>query len=172
QLEQALSQDWPLRIRLPHIPPGKVKAYWIPSHSSILGNDLAEASAREELSTPPTIPRGYVSLDTAKNRIKAEVSTAMNDYWDRHAPVSYRELAIDSYSRHPKELSLARPFLSRLYTARSGRGDFAEYHRCFNHEGANLHCGCRQLKATLHFLECHLTTHRHPRAPASSRDSK
>ncbi|CAD6500467.1 BgTH12-07643, partial [Blumeria graminis f. sp. triticale] len=169
---QALSQDWPLRTRLPHIPPEKVKAYWIPSHSDILGNVFADASAREGLSEPPPIPRGYVSFDTAQNCINVEISTVMKDYWDRHAPVSYMELAIDSYSRHPKELSLARPFLSRLYAARSGRGDFAEYHRRFNHEGANLHCDCGQLKAPLHFLECHLITHRPPRAPLSSRDPK
>ncbi|VDB94770.1 Bgt-51891 [Blumeria graminis f. sp. tritici] len=76
---QALSQDWPLRTRLSHIPPRKVKAYWIPSYSGILGNDLADASAREGLSKPPPIPRGYVSFDTAKNRIKADVLTAMKD---------------------------------------------------------------------------------------------
>ncbi|VDB89553.1 Bgt-50286 [Blumeria graminis f. sp. tritici] len=139
---QAISRDWPLRSRLPHIPPGKVQAYWIPSHSGILGNNLADASTRERLSKPPPTPRGYVSFDTAKNRIKAEVSTSMKDYWDRHALFSYRELAIDSYSRHPKELSLAKPFLSRLYAARSEHGDFAEYHCGFNHESANLHCGC------------------------------
>ncbi|CCU81781.1 reverse transcriptase, putative [Blumeria hordei DH14] len=172
ELTAALSQDWPLHTRLPHIHPEKVKVHWIPSQSGILGNDLADASARERLSKPTPLPRGYVSFDTAKNRIKAEISTAMKDYWDRHAPVSYIELVINSYSRDSKELSLARPFLSRLYAVRSGHGDFAEYYRLFNHEGANLHCGCGQLKAPLHFLECYLTTHRPPRAPASARDPK
>ncbi|CCU75579.1 hypothetical protein BGHDH14_bgh04752 [Blumeria hordei DH14] len=96
----------------------------------------------------------------------------MKDYWDQHATVSYRELAIYSYPRHPKELSIARPFLSRLYAARSGHGDFIEYDRHFNQEGANIHCGCGQLKAPLYFLECHITTHRPPQSPAYSRDPK
>ncbi|CEA17181.1 hypothetical transmembrane protein [Blumeria hordei DH14] len=111
---------------------------------------------------PFPIPRGYVSFDTAKNRIKVGVSTAMKDYWAKNAPVSYREPAIDSYSRHSKEVSLARTFLSWPYAARSEHGDYAEYHHRFSHQVAYIQCGYGYLKAPLHLLKSHLPTQRPP----------
>ncbi|POS81906.1 hypothetical protein EPUL_006045, partial [Erysiphe pulchra] len=37
---------WKARIRLPHIPEGEIKVRWVPSHSGIYGNELADLKAK------------------------------------------------------------------------------------------------------------------------------
>ena len=41
-----------------------------------------------------------------------------------------------------KELLLPRFILGKTLAARTGHGDFADYHERFNHEDASLHCRC------------------------------
>jgi hypothetical protein len=52
------------------------------------------------------------------------------------------------------ELQPPRPILHHLLAARSGHGDFADYHERFAHEGADLECSCGRRKAPEHFLIC------------------
>jgi ribonuclease HI len=37
---------WKARIRVPHIPEGEIKIRWVPSHSGIHGNELADCKAK------------------------------------------------------------------------------------------------------------------------------
>ena len=67
----------------------------------------------------------------------------------------------------PEELWLKRPLLGRLLAARTGHGDFADYHERFNHEDAYLLCGCGSRKSPLHFFFCYKGKRRasHPLGP-------
>ena len=57
----------------------------------------------------------------------------------------------------PKELDLPRATLARLLSIRSRHGDFAWYHRKYNHSEANLTCSCRQDKTPEHLALCRKT---------------
>ena len=56
--------------------------------------------------------------------------------------------------RRKPELALPRGLLHNLLAARSGHGDFAAYHRRFQHDNANLLCVCGQEKSPTHFVRC------------------
>ena len=56
--------------------------------------------------------------------------------------------------KRPSELLLPRAALGRLLAARSGHGDFAEYHERFKHENALLTCSCSHRKEPSHFYHC------------------
>jgi hypothetical protein len=43
---------------------------------------------------------------------------------------------------------------SRILAAKTGHGDFADYHERFNHEDAYLLCSCGERKSRLHFFVC------------------
>ncbi|KAI0997939.1 hypothetical protein K3495_g10249 [Podosphaera aphanis] len=47
-------------------------------------------------------------------------------------------------------------FHGRLLAARSGHGDFAEYHREFKHTEAEIYCSCGQEKSPEHPFSCQL----------------
>jgi hypothetical protein len=79
---------------------------------------------------------------------------AMKEYWERNAPTRYKELRIQAEARLPKELDLPRPILGRLLAARSGHGDFYDYHVRFEHEDAVLECSCGAAKAPDHIFHC------------------
>jgi hypothetical protein len=49
--------------------------------------------------------------------------------------------------------------------ARTGHGDFADYHKRFKHENAHLLCQCDAQKAPLHFFFCRIAKRRAPRPP-------
>ncbi len=87
---------------------------------------------------------------------------AVRTYWDAKAPAQYRALRVEARSRLPKELSLPRRELGHLLAVRSGHGDFANYHRRFNHTDALLDCSCSSEKERLHFFYCRrMRRHRH-----------
>lgn len=66
----------------------------------------------------------------------------------------------------PPELSIPRQQLGHLLAARSGHGDFAEYHRRLKREDALLMCSCGADKTPRHFLEFLFN----PNLPPYSRD--
>jgi hypothetical protein len=63
----------------------------------------------------------------------------------------------------PAELHLPRPLLSRILAARTGHGDFADYHKRFNHGDAHLLCRCGKKKSPIHFFFCYIAKRRMPR---------
>jgi hypothetical protein len=79
---------------------------------------------------------------------------ALQDYWNDRAPARYKDLGITAQGRLPTELCLRRPVLGRLLAARSGHGDFYEYHERFNHQDAVLYCSCGAAKTPDHFYHC------------------
>ena len=111
---------------------------------------------------PPTQEKA--TLAAASLLAKARYSEAFQRYWANCAPARYRALGISLAPGLPWELRLPRAFLGRLLAARSGHGDFAEYHERLGHEDATLKCSCGARKDPEHFLHC-------SRAPATLRGS-
>ncbi|KAL1952887.1 hypothetical protein VTO42DRAFT_4057 [Malbranchea cinnamomea] len=64
-----------------------------------------------------------------------------------------------AYIRRQKssiEKKLPRFILEKLYTSRTGHGDFADYHTRLNHTDVELHCLCGHRKTAEHFFYCRL----------------
>ena len=90
-------------------------------------------------------------------RYKASISL----YWSQNAPEQYQQLGINANTRSSPELkSLNRYALGRLLAAPSDHGDFADYHRRFQHSDDLLICACGQKKSPEHFFFCRLNRSR------------
>ena len=74
-------------------------------------------------------------------------------FWAENAPKRHKDLDI-GIEKQPPGLHLLRAVLDRLLAARSGHGDFAEYHERFKHDDALLTCSCRLRKELSHFYSC------------------
>ena len=112
-----------------------------------------------------------VTVARLRRIVREKAATAFKSWWERAAPARYKELGIQLASGCPPELELTRATLHRLLAARSGHGDFAEYHERFEHEDAVLECSCGKRKAPEHLLLCDkVRTRDRPRLVGSCRD--
>jgi ribonuclease HI len=149
---KTLAAQWPARTRERYTVEGKIQVRWCPGHVDISGNEEADKMARQATEHPENGLPTY-SLAVAKRQVKTRITKEFTDIWSINAPTRYKELSIP-LSAHPPELSLPRYALGKLYAARSGHGDFAEYHRRFKHDDAELYCSCKRLKTPEHFFFC------------------
>ncbi|KAM4060839.1 reverse transcriptase [Hirsutella rhossiliensis] len=77
-----------------------------------------------------------------KRQAKAAARRDFQDWWAAGAPSSYKSLELKASLGCPPELHTKREHLHHLLAARSGHGDFADYHERFNHEEARIECSC------------------------------
>lgn len=159
QRSAELSLQWPDRQKFPHIPPGAVRVRWVPGHINIPGNEAADKAAKEGAAQQleGELPHTLASL---RHWARQSVSQAITRLWRTVAPQHYRDLGIQTSPLNPKELLLPRAILGRILAARSGHGDFADYHERFNHVDAHLYCRCGARKAQLHFFFCYIAKRR------------
>src|SRR5699024_5674523 len=125
--------------------PVPVEFRWCPGHAGILGNEAADALAKAA-ATRPVTQRVPVSHSAFRRRLQASFWSSAQAAWINNAPGLYPLLPLRA-DRVPPELKLPRYALGKLVAARTGHGDFAEYHRRFQHEGAKLTCSCGAHKA-------------------------
>ena len=112
----------------------------------LLTHLLKQACATPSLPLSPTISR-------AKRDIISRYKASVSLYWSQNAPERYQKLGINANIGSSPELkSLNRYALGRLLAARSGHGDFADYHCRFQHSDALLICACGLEKSPEHFF--------------------
>jgi hypothetical protein len=54
-----VAHKWPIRTRLPHTRPGKVRIKWVPGYVKVLGNEEANKAAKEGAAFRPLDPQTY-----------------------------------------------------------------------------------------------------------------
>ena len=138
-----------------NLSPLPVEVRWIPGHKGIAGNEradrLAKAALRDLAGMDTETPRSHACQARLARQRRQDL---VAKWWADNAPDAYRALGLEMRRRKPPELRLARRTLHKLLAARTGHGDFAAYHRRFNHPDANLLCHCGQEKSPIHFLRC------------------
>jgi ribonuclease HI len=131
---------------------GATQVRWIPGHTSIPGNEQADALAKTG-SALPEPPDAIPTLAYLRRVAKQRPRDAFKAWWESSTPERYEALDLKA-TASPKELSLPRAPLHHLLAARSHHGDFADYHERFNHDDAQLNCSCGRRKAPDHLFYC------------------
>lgn len=128
----------------------------VPGHSNIGGNEEADAAARAGLlALPPRQTQPSHTTLAYQRRLMYQLRQSLVDeWWSTACPTRYRDLDLEMRRKKPSELALPRNLYHYLLAARSGHGDYAAYHRRFNHEDANLHCVCGQETSPTYFIRC------------------
>jgi ribonuclease HI len=149
---------------------GHVRVKWSPGHMRIAGNEradtLARAGQRAEMD-----PRAEPTLAGIKVDMRRRLTEHRAAQWGgTRARLAARYQGFverQGYSVScPTELEvLNRPTLHRFLATRTGHGDYAWYHRRFNHTSAELRCECGAAKAPDHFIHCPRTRARSRRWP-------
>jgi ribonuclease HI len=140
-----------------------VSIKWAPGHLGIEGNETADRLANLE-AQHPSLPTGKAAMPTLsgiKSVARKALRSTQQIWWsDKKNKLSkwYKSWKLDySPRRGPGELDLPRATLAKLLSIRSMHGDFAWYHRKFQHIDANLTCSCGRDKTPEHLALCRKT---------------
>lgn len=139
-------------------PKGRVR--WVPGHCEVQGNEAADSQAKRGCKSDLRLIRdNNLTLAAALRWKKETLSQDFRTYLD--SPDARRKHLQNRSLLPPKAWDLGwiqglnRAALGRVLAARSGHGDFAEYHQKFRHEDADLLCRfCEAEKSPTHPWTC------------------
>ncbi|KAL5611480.1 uncharacterized protein BROUX77_001636 [Berkeleyomyces rouxiae] len=119
-----------------------VEVIWVPGHSDVWGNELADRQAKigaERAYTPVGM-----SLSWARSHFRACITTEFRTWWSNEGCANRPHLSrpLEAPKKAWKSLldDTERKLARAVLTALSGHGDYADYHRRFNHLNAVLTC--------------------------------
>ena len=96
---------------------------------------MADELARRELESlenTRTI-HGVMTLASSGRKARELARQMLADWWHSNRPKHYADLELEMRRKKSPELALQRVFYARLIVAWTRHGDFAAYHRRFNH---------------------------------------
>lgn len=132
---------------------GATHVRWIPGHTSIPGNEQADALAKMGC-TLPELPDATPTLAYLRRIARQRHRAAFELWWQVAAPERYKKLKLTATTKCPPELRVPRHAVHHLLAARTQHGDFADYHERFNHPDARLTCSCGRRKSPTHIFYC------------------
>lgn len=153
-LFQQLTTQWDSSPCILNTPRTSVEVRWVPGHSGIAGNEIADELAKKgaALDGSHILP----SPSFLRREAKRQARTATNAAYVRDAPQAYRDLNIKPHTKssRAREHGLPRWVLGRLIAARTGHGDFVGYHKRLQHRDFLATCSCSKSKSPVHFFFC------------------
>ncbi|KAL5604162.1 uncharacterized protein BROUX77_004348 [Berkeleyomyces rouxiae] len=135
-------------------PGRRVQVLWVPGHMGLEGNELADAQAKLGCQQTTTEPR--VSLAGARRWRRDRLSLEYGEWWQKQK--GYRPLGTGVPAEPPFRVSrydgLTRIELGHILAARTGDGDFDEYHGRWEHNCPRGCRACNQPKERGHWWTC------------------
>ncbi|KAL2890718.1 endonuclease/reverse transcriptase [Ceratocystis lukuohia] len=131
----------------------RVQVLWVPGHVGLEGNEQADAQAK--LGCLGHIREPRVSLAGAKRWRRNQLREEYEKWWKGQK--GYRPLQDIPCSppfRTPGYKGVDRTELGHILAARTGHGDFDQYHDRFNHQCPRKCIHCKQPKERGHMWTC------------------
>lgn len=165
-----ISSQWAFLECHTHMESRDIGIRWAPGHCGIEGNEAADRLA-DTGALSEAEPTGRENQPTASGigtEARAIRAIARAEWWEKNSGKLsswYRQWKLRYEIRPPPELSMPRKILQHHTALRTSHGDFAWYHKRFQHDDANLECSCGRPKSPEHMTRCARTHRKFSRWP-------